>query len=56
MKLLNYFEQIQEMTNRANKFDIRLQMVKHTIVYSIQTNRRSLYHHSQDGAKMAIFL
>ena len=36
MKLLNYFERIRKMPNKANKFDIRLQTVKHTIVYGIK--------------------
>ncbi len=55
MKLLNYFERIRKMPNKANKFDIRLQTVKHTIVYGIKPTAGVLTP-SQSGAKMAIFL
>jgi hypothetical protein len=40
MKLLYYFEQIRKMPNKANKFDIRLQMIKHAIVYGIKLTVR----------------
>jgi len=55
MKLLNYFERIRKMPNKANKFDIRLQTVKHTIAMASNQPPESLTP-SQNGAKMAIFL
>ena len=40
MKPLNYFEQITKMPNKADKFDLRLRMVKHTIRYGIKPTAR----------------
>jgi len=40
MKPLNYFQQIIRMPNKADKFDLRLRMVKHALVYGIKPTAR----------------
>ena len=40
MKPLNYFEQITKMPNKADKFDLRLRMIKHVIRYGIKPTAR----------------
>ena len=40
MKPLNYFEQIIRMPNKADKFDLRLRMVKHAVVYGVKPAAR----------------
>ena len=36
MKPLTYFEQIRKMPNKADKFDLRLRIVKHAIAYGVK--------------------
>jgi transposase-like protein len=36
MKPLNYFEQIVRMPNKADKYDLRLRMIKHAITYGVK--------------------
>jgi len=40
MKPLNYFEQIRKMPNKADKFDLRLRIVKHAIAYGVKPTAR----------------
>jgi len=39
-KPLTYFEQIIRMPNKADKFDLRLRMVKHALVYGVKPTAR----------------
>ena len=41
MKPLNYFEQIIRMPNKADKFDLRLRMVKYAVVYGVKPTARA---------------
>jgi len=40
MKPLTYFEQIIRMPNKADKFDLRLRLVKHAITEGIKPTAR----------------
>jgi transposase len=40
MKPFTYYQQIIKMTNKADKYDLRLHMVKHAIVYGIKPTAR----------------
>jgi len=40
MKPLNYFEQIIKMPDKADKFDLRLRMVKHALVHGVKPTAR----------------
>ena len=40
MKPLTYFEQIIKMPNKADKFDLRLRMVKHAITHGVKPTAR----------------
>ena len=40
MKPLNYYEQIIRMKRKADKFDLRLRIVKHALVYGIKPTAR----------------
>ena len=37
---LNYYEQIVKMKGKADKFDLRLRMVKHALVYGVKPTAR----------------
>ena len=36
MKALSYYEQIVRMKGKADKFDLRLRMVKHALAYGVK--------------------
>jgi transposase-like protein len=40
MKPLTYFEQIRKMPNKADKFDLRLRIVRHAIAYGVKPTTR----------------
>jgi hypothetical protein len=40
MKPLNYFEQIIRMPNKADKYDLRLRMIKHALTYGVKPTAR----------------
>ena len=40
MKPLNYYEQIVRMNDKADKFDLRLRMVKHALFYGVKPTAR----------------
>jgi len=43
MKPLNYYEQIVRMKGRADKYDLRLRMVKHAKVYGVKPTARVFF-------------
>ena len=40
MKPFTYYQQIIKMNNKADKYDLRLRMVKHPIIYGIKPTAR----------------